>query len=287
MKKLENIILHKIYNWPSLYYKNTYQESRLAVLQRLFLNSIKFDEKYDFDLYKDKKEKACKPIHKQKIKNGEKIYVICVTDKEFSFKVSQYYGKHSLDSIRKENNKFESEYLEEGMNYPLLYSEHNIKDKNELSDYVVEVWPSDEKYNPEPYPFCLYYANFVEINPYYKKYTYETIDQITVDELRESAKLLAKDIVDGIREVYQWALDFYLDDNRWNASRYYNYTLSDVVYTDWQNNLSNRESSIKFHKQYNIAFKEGQTVETFLHDVTTRNRNRYIDNCRKIVESFS
>ena len=73
MKKLENIILHKIYNWPSLYYKNTYQESRLAVLQRLFLGSIKFDEKYNLDLYKDKKEKACKPIHKQKIKNDKKV----------------------------------------------------------------------------------------------------------------------------------------------------------------------------------------------------------------------
>ncbi len=167
--------------------------------------------------------------------------------------------------------------------FPLLYSEV----EGEKSDFCADVYPEDEDFDWSPYPFSLWHSVFVEINPRRNKYTWETINQITVEELRESKNLIRADWAAGIVEIFAAALNWFESD-KFDKSRCYNWSLDGAnnKYCIEKFDAAKSGDFVKFCENYDLPVEDYPTWKDFALAYSNKSRRDYINNCKKIIEAF-
>lgn len=264
---LDNYMFKSIYLYPRLYYYRDLDSSRIAVLNQLFLtlgngmsfsNGVMRDHFFKLKSYDIKNSVKLKIAEiKKRIKCGETI--ISVSEKK-NFQI-----------------------LAQGFESDIGYCNKNSK-------YIVKKFPEENEKNfklyggkgRSPYPFCFYYLPFVQINPHYSKYTYHTIREMTVEELRESIPLIKKDWLKGIVEVYKWALDFY-DSQAFLEDQYYNWIIS-ANFKEWVDRFESNPNRLNDYQiPLNMQNKTAMEIATYLID---QNRQKYISDCKKIIAAF-
>lgn len=257
---LENLIYESILYYPGLFYYPDIKTSRIAVLKHYFLtlgSGFEFNENGELERTPSNKIDNIIKVDnlKERIDRGEKI--VQVFEKK-SFKVKDIFFLTDL----KEG------YID---NLP--------------ENYKAEIFPDEnsERNDLTPYPFYLYYCEFVRVNPHFKKYTYDTISNMTVEELSESKNFIKPDCIEGIVEVYQWAHDWF-NSTKYDNDSYYNpkcWTNSNEleVYSD----SDKLERLSKFSLPEDMIDSSVEEVKKFL---SNRTRTKFINNCAKIIEAF-
>lgn len=287
---LEDAIYSNIINWPDLYYKANLKLSRLTVLSHYFLTLgtgielartkdpkrsgyfIERESKYDppYGAVKVPEEA------KGKIRKGVRMYRVYPVDTKSS---SEIYFVKSLNG--------ESLPIFEDENSPVTYPEIYSKVKGKRAEFCVEFYPEKEHFDWSPYPFCFYYLPFVEINPHYDKYDYQTISEMTVAELRESKSLIREDWVAGIVEIYEHTLRWF-KSNKFFKDRYYNWVIEENQPFIAKFNAAKGGGNLeKFCQDYGIPVSDYETWKDFACVCIVQNRARYIRDCQKIIEAFS
>ena len=285
--KIENYIIRSAYKYPSLYYKETWQKTRLAVLRHVFSvlgNGIdlekqgdKFCLKSEYTLPKGRETEI-----KNRIKNSEKVYDISFVDKKSKIKsVYSDLGNRWGEIL------FEDEFNDRVFDGGIKELFSKLKDGEDYPEYCYEIFPQKPKYSSHPYPFCFYYLNFVEINPNYEKYTYDTIENMSVEELRESKALIPADHSAAIVEVYTDIFNWFSDKDKFYADNYYNFRLDDSINGKFVDAQKSEESWSKFCESYKMPNQNYKNTQEFFSIIKERSRTNYISKAKKIVEAFS
>lgn len=284
MSKISNIVYNSIYNYPSLYYKWEFAQSRLAVLNHTFLvigngMDLKLQKgKYVFMGFKN----TPKDI-KQKIDNNEPFVVISKADQEFSSKFKMVWPDRN-GTIQK--RMFLSDYEKLDKNYPEFG--HELKEDEDSPEFLIQKYPDKEHtFQVTPYPFSIQYCPFMDINPNTKKYTYKNIKNITVEEIAESKKMIPEDYSEAIVEVFLWALEFYENDEKFLADSYYNWKADAAFKKKYIEATSSDSKHKKFCEYYELEVKQYIDVDDFVNHCVANQRNRYITDCKKIIQAFS
>jgi len=288
---IDNLIYKSILQYPSLYYKPTMEESRLAVLNYYFL-VIGPDMVYSKGKYTFTRKSAhlghsikCDKAAINRLKAGEPLYVIENTDVQMMNSVGRAYSTCRMQDTRQ--ILFESDYIKAGYNY-IKWGER-VADASPECDTskTVDIFPEKRSkiFDLTPYPFCMNYVSFIQINPHYKKYTYNTIDNITVDELRASIPLMGKDYPAAIVEVYTWALKFF-ESPEYLTDRYYGFTPDDTFIKKVQTALQSEQTLQQLCLDFALPWAPYKTVEEVRDAIVANNRANWISKCNKIIEAF-
>ncbi len=240
-------------------------------------NGVKFQKERGKYTIKVKKSIPKGADYRKRILAGEKIYQITEPDKGTSSTFGKWFPNLSLEREK----VFESDLTPEQKSYPIVYSK---KKKGEKSEFIKFEYPEKREEREKPYPFCFYYLNFVEINPHYKKYSYNSIEEMTVDELRESKSLISAEYSAAIVEIYSWALKFFEGEKFWKDS-YYNWK-PDQKFLDKVETAKREEKLASLQKDYNVP-PECVSAEQISSFCVQRNQKDYVEKCKKIIEAFS
>lgn len=277
---IKEIIFHTIYGYPGSYYWPTLEESRRAVLHQIFMvlgNGIKLQKEKGKYTIKDKKTIPKGADYRKKILAREKLYEILKPNKG----TSNDFGRWFPNLSSEKRTVFESELTAEEKAYPIVYSS---KKKKEKSEFIKFEYPEKRENEIRPYPFCFYYLSFVEINPHYKKYSYDSVKKMTVEELRESKLLISAEYSAAIVEIYSWALEFFRGEKFWEDS-YYNWKVDQAFITKVE--AAKKEGKLaSLQKDYNVPPK-CVTAEEISMFSKKRSQKEYVEQCRKIIEAFS
>lgn len=284
-------------------YKETWQKTRMRVLQQLFLHNkeLVLNEKTGKYSFKNQYpfKRGTEKIIKKKLLAGMPLYSLSKVDKRMT-------GHTMVFADRGDKNQdrwiFEDEYKAKGYNYPEIYS--RLEKNDPIPEFTYEKYPNlkeeleykdSNRYN-SPYPFSLYYGNFVQINPYFRKYNYRNIHSISVEELRESKKLLPKDYNDAIVETFIPILEFFEDDVRFHKDSYYNWidynqygndSADKRVEEKFTNALTSEEKMFRMCQEYGIDNRLYTKSYDFFREVIDKNRRLFIADSKKIIEAFS
>lgn len=304
---LEDAIYNSILTFPSLYYKDSIKESRRAVLCHYFLtigNGIELAYTKDKtkggyftspNFYKKNGEwerKYDKPYGhgkvsqeiKDRINAGEKLGQIRNVNQDY-LKFGNIIGESSIGEER-EVYKWLVDIKED---YPYQWSK---TEKGKTYTKCIDVEPYkhswEEKYNWKPYPLSFGYLPCVEINPNYSKYNYETIHNMTVEELSESKALIKPDWIAGIVEIITDALNWFESD-AFMQDDYFNWSISkrDVGGFPAKFEKAKTENFEKFCNDYKIPVENYETWQDFALACVNKSRKRYIEDCKKVIAALS
>jgi hypothetical protein len=323
MKKLEDYIVKAIWNYPSLYYRDTYQKSRRAVLGHLFLTlgaGIEFIDGY-FGCPQNEEDFKLNPPDnaKERIINCEPIVSVCPRNPKENPKDIQNEidsRQRMLDLIEQQNFSEEEKakaiedtkprycqlnyvlhektvsFLKDydGPAYEIAYEK--IKDENPRPPFMAEIYPENpDKYKNlpktewKPYPFCFNYLPFWQSNPNSKKYTYENCHEATVEEIAANRNDILPDWREGIVEIYKQALDFFEDDEKYCKDTYFNWINfpNNMLQFLEKNKDKTIEETAKDYGFSDIIFNSKEEIGILSNK---RNRQRYIDDCKKIIQAY-
>lgn len=270
---IDKFIYDKIKKYPTLYYYSSFDESKIRVLDHCFL-TIGSGEELINGRFNDKIEVSDSDINK--IKKGVKLFSIVEVDKDRSKAIGRIVSHRLLGE-----SYFEDDIPEKYKHFKKCL--YKISDNN-IPDYGYYESPNiADKTKWSPYPFSLWYLPIININPNKIKYDYNTIKDITVDEIRDSIPLMAKDHVEACHYTFSKALDFFEDDSKFLNNRYYNWVSR--IDKDFINKWENIPLK-QLCEDYNVSLKKYETVEDFVKEIIQIKRNRYISNCKKIIEAY-
>jgi hypothetical protein len=138
-----------------------------------------------------------------------------------------------------------------------------------------------------PYPFSMGYAPFVRINPHFSKYDSRTINNITVEELKDSIPLIRPDWLAGIAEVFEHALVFYSSD-AFEKDSYYNWFAKGQITDEFRAKFERYKTNgnlAQLHKEYELP-QVFENCDDMMQCCMDRQRKKYIDNCQKILDAY-
>lgn len=274
--KLQSYILNSIFTYPSLYYKGSYEQSKINVLNQLFLvigNGISFiknkDGKGHFGNDYDKKNKLSKKSEKR-ILNGESIVTVYK-------KIDENFKKLGFlwpDRNSKEKTMFYSDLLK--LNKPFLVLNNKINQKiidTQNYELFVEFFQDNRilKNDWYPYPFSIKYSSLWDD---------ENNKLVNKSEV-------ADDWLEGIIYIFTEAKKWLEDDIKFNNNQYFNWAIN------WNENDNqliinwNKESDkLKLCVDYEILPKKYTDVRVMAFDIVAKQRKKYIDECKKILKYY-
>ncbi len=277
--KLKNYIFRCIYNYPSLYYKKTWEDTKRSILGHVFLTigtGIDFVEKgghFASDI-KYNYKKILPKGYSKRIKNLEKIAIIYNRDSADKKNYVAFGLIHSQYNSR-EKILFLKDFL-------LLNEKYLINGKTKetnlnLDEYkVIDIYPEDENNEWHPYPFSLEYTPFW-------------------DEKKKCfipKELITRDWREGIVWIYKETKKWFEDDNKFLNDRYFNWgNFEDLK--DYPNrpnhflqNWNKHKDKLKVCDDYGIPRKLYNNPKDMAIDICRLSRIKYIENCQKIIDFY-
>ncbi len=267
--KLDTFIAKCICAFPSLYYKESYEASKIAVLDHTFLtigNGIEYNADGTFGGMQRRKL----PKHYTKrIRAGEKIVDICKI-KEFDSFAMVKMGAYP-DYSAKETVMFLADFLATKKPY---YS-WGEKVKGKVKDWpVVSIHPNlDDAYPWRPYPFSLEYC------PFYNRNTKKFI----------AKRNIKADWREGIVYIFTKAKQWFESD-AWTANDYYNWgskdnfpKIRDNMFLEKYNKVP---SLTQLCRDYEIPFKNYGSAQEMAEDICAIRRKQYLADCEKVIAFY-
>lgn len=278
---LDDYIYSQIFYWPSLYYREDFEKSKLRVLNYLFLvngTGIKYSP--EFRNFNSNKYAAISNNRKNRIKQGEKLIEVCKGGKILDYfshkKVSRNLDKRYKIYFERDFYKLNIKFFK---NYEIVskdITESEVENAN-----VITIYPDDnieyekmlDKLNQNcfyrPYPFSLHYV------PMWDEENKKLIDK----------DLIADDWREGIIWVYEKSLAW-LTSESFYKDTYFNWALTvgkpGCTFTQrWNNN-----SLEKMCKDYEIPFKEYKSPKEMSIDLVEKNKKEKIDTAQLIIDTY-
>ena len=264
---LEDYIYHSIWGYPSLYSRNTHEESRRTVLDHMFLtigNGVEYNsELKNFSPPNVKKlpEKTIK-----RIKAGEKIVVVY---KGYDIKERHFYEdfiksdqKHLLN-VKNPRDWRLQESLVKATVYP---------DDHYMYINLLNKLKSNDGSFSRPYPYSLHYTPMWD---------------------REAKKLIDKELIlpdwrEGIVEIYTWARDWMVSDE-FDNNDYFNWALKfneQDKDSYFMKKWNNKESVEQLCGEYEIKPKQYENPIDMVRDIVAKSRQKYIDEAQLIINTY-
>lgn len=263
---LDDYVCSSIFNYPSLYLKDNFENSRMAVLKQTFQvigngveycpNSKNFNNHRYHALAKEKKAR---------LKNGEKLVEVCNGGEIINFstkKVWRDLNKYDKTYFSNDFIKLNIPHLINGQELPKKFKESKI-----ASTKVIEIYPN-KPFKESPYPYSLTYT-----------------------PMWENGKLIEKELIledwrKGIVDVYEWALDW-MESDKFNQDHYYNWSYKvgekGCIFTE---NWNNKKSVQQICKDYEIAYKEYSNPKEMAIDIVSKQRKNYINTAKRIINAY-
>jgi len=262
---LEDYIYTSIWSHPCSYSRNTWLESKFAVLRQLFLvigNGVEYVP--EFKNFNSHEYPILPEETKAKLNSGEKIVVV--------------WKGYSVIEVC-----FYKDFIKSGREH-LIHEKPSFKDREKT--LKADVYPDNhysyiERLNKlkendgsfdKPYPYSLHHTPMWD---------------------RENHKLIDKDLIlpdwrEGIVEIYIWAKEWMESDN-FDKDDYFNWTLK--LKTNDENSYfmrkwNERESMEQLCVAYAIPFKDYQEPMDMVRDIVAKNRKKYIDTAQLIVDTY-
>ncbi len=269
--KLKTFIGKCIFAFPSLYYKQTYQESEIVVLCHTFLtagNGIEYNKDGTFGgMQRWKVPRNCI----KKLKAGKKIAKIAKKPKKFeNSKIAQLIGifpdYESGDEVT---------FLEDFLLTKQPYYEWGQIVKGIVEDLpVVSVYPDIKHQYPwHPYPFSLEYC------PFYNRQTKKFIPKGKIQP----------DWREGIVYIFTAAKNWFASD-KWVNNDYYNW--GSIQHWKESNNIFldnwNKKVSVEqLCKDYEIPFYPYDSAQKMADMICDIGRGKYIADCQRVIDFYS
>lgn len=278
--KIDLFIASIISEYPCLFYVRDWGKSRLAVLLHILAG---LGTGYEYD--PKTRGMKCRS-NKKKLKD------------EIDIRIPEYKPKDSLTRIKNGDTMSwiltkTDQYLYRDCLFTSDLTPELLDSIKHIGVYLIEQFPDmnnkAEKEILSPPAFCFKYLPFVECNPHYA----EKKGNLTVDELAESRKLLSDEWIDAIYTTYKYILNWFESDE-FNKNPYFNLFLEDpdggkdYFISQWSKAKQSPDTWRKFLIDYGFSpDKKFTSINKFLSELTTRNRNKYIREARLIVDAFS
>lgn len=272
MDNLEHEIYATIKEYPILYYFGNFEDSKIAVLNHLFLtigNGIQFEIGKGISSYRLK----LKDEEIDKINNNIPIREYERIDFDKSKKSNKIYPELEY---RKKNCFFKNEE-------PFVFK-NAVEDFSDLPnvvpDYCYSEYPKNDNKSRDcrPYPFSMWYCPVIKMSPHMSKYEYSTIENITIEEIKDGLDLFPGYYIKHIRFIFEWALSFYSSEKFYEDS-YYNWEPTNSFIRKFH-----IEGVKKMCQDYGIK-EDDYSLDDFVKTVIEKTKNSYISNCEKIVNS--
>lgn len=267
---LVDYIYASIFYYPGLYSRNTYEESRLAVLKHLFLvigSGIEYDP--ETKAFNNGTEKRVSEEIISRLKAGEKIVVVLEgiytkevhlyedfikSDQKYLLKVKP--SKDPMERLRQLDSKFKKAeiYPDAHNNYIELLKKHR-----------------------EGECFCRPYPYSLEYTPMWDRQAKRLMDrELILPEWREA-----------IVEIYTWARDW-MQSDKFDNDNYFNWPLKlgrpGCYFT---NKWNTRKSMEQLCEDYGIPYKDYQNPLDMVKDIVAKQRKGYIDTAQLIIDTYS
>lgn len=277
---LNDYIATSIFNYPTLYCKSTYQESRIAVLNQLFLvigNGVDFKPRRNgkgfFSEWESAKSKR-KKLNKadiQRIINGEKLALVYSNIDERLASFGILFGDTRKKVVFYEDLRNSDEKY-------LLFDSQTVRKPTEMIDVrgykkFVEIYPQDDKeYKWHPYPFSLEHSSLFD------------------DKTRELIKSnrIADDWKQGIVEIFKITKAWFEDDKSFMADKYFNWIerLDNPNESHFLKNWNKATDKLKFCDEYEIPRKQYTDPKEMGKDIIIHRREKSVKDCEKVIKLY-
>lgn len=302
--KLNDSVALSIFNYPSLYARNTFVDSRHQVLGQYFLvigGGITYinptGEKYVGwfgDDHDDRKIKTLTDEVKQRLIAGEKICRIYRHIHQDYFKKYGFISpSFNYEHEKQERTALLSDFLKEGVKY--LNVDYNLnqdglkieKPNPTNYEYFIEIYPdaNDEyiqylremeqnsnrksNYDWHPYPFS------IKFTPMWDR----------TNDCFIPKDMIMPDWIEGMIEIYQKTLNWLEDDNCFNADNYYNWAeLDNLEY--FQKAWDKQPDKLAFCKEYEIEPVAYTDVREMARAIVRHQHVKRIDDCKQILAFY-
>lgn len=262
--KLEDYIWASVFRYPRLYSRNTYQESRMAVLKHLFLvigNGIEYNP--ELNNFNNHEYTCLLPEIVDRLKAGEKIVQV-IRGYET---VEVCFYKDFIDSGRENLLNItmpQSFELRQKLLMAEIYPDSHYIYINFLNNSNCNDGAFDS-----PYPYSLEYT------PMWDRQNRKLMDK----------ELILSDWREGIVEIYTWARDWMKSD-KFEKNNYFNWANKldkDSLFLD---NWKNKRSVEEFCINYGIEPKQYQNPLDAAKDIVAKNRKQRIDTAQLIIDTY-
>lgn len=263
--KLKDYVLQSVYNYPSLYLCENYEESRLLVLHHIFLvlgNGMEW-------AHTKKPEHGGYPVHENYYKrNGDYVR-----------KYDLPYGREKFNMVWNDLLGIGiSEYLNnafgelQGGSQDLISRDFYTKIKQERFENGIP----NKKYlrsneNRKPYPICENYWLFKKLSK------------------NNQLQYLKPDWREGMIDIKKWALDFFLNHDKYHQDDYFGSSDKSI-----KNYIDNIEPKLKSgeYKDWSTALKEYGIIQdipendykSLTYHRSEERRLKYIKNLKEAVQ---
>lgn len=263
-------IYSSIFYYPALYSRNTYEESRLAVLKHLFLvigTGVEYDP--ETKAFSDGSKECIPQDIIVRLKDGEKTVVVSEgiytkevhlykdfikSDQKHLLKVKP--SKDPMERLRQLDSKFKKAEI-----YPDAHNNYIKLLKKDKEDGCFQ----------RPYPYSLEYT------PMWDRQAKRLMDK----------KLILPEWREAIVEIYTWARDW-MQSDKFDNDNYFNWSLKlDGPSCYFTEKWNNRKSTEQLCEDYDIPYKDYQNSLDMVKDIVAKQRKRYIDTAQLIIDTYS
>ena len=262
---LENYIISSVFAWPSLYYRNNWENTRRAVLNQLFLvigNGIEFNTQKGTFCNSHYKRKKLLKKDAQKIINGEKLVV--VYNKIDEEKIKLVFP----DRDSKEKIMFFDDFLKLNKKY-LIWGQKKPEGKLNF-DCIIKTYPYDleKQYCWHPYPYNLNHTAFCKNGNFL------------------DANLIQPDWRKGIVEIYTEAKNWFESD-LWRKDKYYNW--AETIREDdfFIKNWNKQPDKLKLCSDYGIIPFNYENPLDFARECVKSRIKQHIQDAQKVIDFYS
>ena len=273
----ETFIAQSIFRFPTLYFRNDIEKSKIRVLDHAFLvigNGIEFKNgsfswSHSSRSDKDRKKQKFNKETKKRVLSGEKIVTV-YNYTQHPDGLEHNFQRMSEMSKASEYTAFLSDL---DMNCYIDY-EVAIKLK-ELPPNTKGVFDDGQRdyisYDYKPYPFSIEYTPFWN---------------------REKKAFIPKDDIkkywrDSIIFIYQKALEWFSDDKKFFADDYYNWLLREDSKKQFLDNWNKEPNKVKLCSDYGIKLFDYTDMEQMIKAIIKHRQQEYISNAKKVIDFYS